>query len=97
MTSRGICLLLTSLSMVISRSIHVAANDNVSLFFLWLSNGGSAVKNPPANTGDLGSMPRLGRSPGEGNSNPLKYSCLGNPMDRETWRAAGHGVAKSRT
>ena len=43
------------------------------------------VKNPPANagdTGDMGSIPRLGRSPGEGNGHPLQYSCLRNPMDR---------------
>ena len=47
--------------------------------------GGSAVKNPPASAGDageVGSIPGLGRSPGEGNGNPLQYSCLGNPMDR---------------
>ena len=42
----------------------------------------SVVKNPPGNAGDTGSIPRLGRSPGEGNGNPLQYSCLGNPMDR---------------
>ena len=44
--------------------------------------GGSVVKNPPANAGDLGLIPGSGRSPGEGNGNPLQYSCLGNPMDR---------------
>ena len=41
--------------------------------------GGSVVKNPPAHAGDVGSIPRLGRSPGEGNGNPLQYSCLENP------------------
>ena len=41
-----------------------------------------AVKHLPARLGDLGSIPGLGRSPGEGNGNPLRYSCLGNPMDR---------------
>ena len=46
--------------------------------------GDSTVKNPPANEGDMGSIPRSGRSPGEGNDNPLQYSCLENPMDRET-------------
>ena len=55
------------------------------------------VKNPPANSGDVGSVPELGRSPGEENGNPLQYSCLENPMDRGAWRAAVHGVAKSRT
>ena len=47
-------------------------------------------------TGELGSIPGLGRSPGEGNSNPLQYSCLENPM-RRAWWATIHGVAKSRT
>ena len=47
--------------------------------------------------GDLGSNPGLGRSPGEGNGNPLQYSCLENPMDRGAWWATAHGVAKSRT
>ena len=43
-------------------------------------------------TGDLGSVPGLGRSPGEGNGNPLQYSCLENSMDRESWRATVHGT-----
>ena len=47
--------------------------------------GGSVVKNSPANTGNVGSIPGLGRSPGEGNGNTLLYSCLGNPMDGEAW------------
>ena len=45
----------------------------------------STVKNPPANAGDVGLIPGLGRSPGEGNGNPLQHSCLGNPMDRGAW------------
>ena len=49
--------------------------------------GGSVVKNPLANAGDIGSIPGSGRSLGEGNSNPLQYSFLGNPMDREAWWA----------
>ena len=57
--------------------------------------GGSAVKNPPANIGDVGSIPRLGRAPGEGNGNSLQYTCLGNPMDREVCRTTDHGAAKS--
>ena len=52
------------------------------------------VKNPPAIAGDTGSIPESGRSPGEGNDNPVQYSCLENPMDREAWRAIIHGVAK---
>ena len=57
------------------------------------------VKNPPANAedaGNEGSIPGSERSPGEGNGNPPQYSCLGNPMDRGTWRAAAHRVAKSQ-
>ena len=55
------------------------------------------VKNPPANAGDAGSIPGSGRSPGEGNGNPLQYSCLGHPMGRGAWQATLHGVAKSWT
>ena len=58
------------------------------------------VKYPPANAGDernAGSIPRSGRSPGEGHGNPLQYSCLENPMDRGGWWATVHGVAKSQT
>ena len=58
--------------------------------------GGSVVKNLPAKAGDVSSIPGLGRSPGEGNGNPLQYSCLKNPMDTGAWWAAVHGVAKSR-
>ena len=56
--------------------------------------GGSVVKNPPTNAEDAGSIPGLGRSPGEGNGNPLQYSCLGNPMDRGPWLATVHGVVE---
>ena len=59
--------------------------------------GGTLLKNPPANAGDTGSVPGLGRSPGEGNGNPLQYSCLWNPVDRGAWRPTAHGVAKSQT
>ena len=52
------------------------------------------VKNPPANAGDAGLIPGSGRSLGEGNGNPLQYSCLGNPMSRGAWWATVHGVAK---
>ena len=58
------------------------------------------VKKPPANAGDirdLGSIPGLGRCPGEGHGNPLQYSCLENPMDRRSWQAAVDGVKKSWT
>ena len=52
------------------------------------------VKNPPANARDTGSIPRSGRSPGEGNGNPLQYSCLENPIDRGAWQATVYGVIK---
>ena len=55
------------------------------------------VKRLPYNVGDPGSIPGLGRSPGEGNGNPLQYSCLKYPMDGGAWQATVHGVAKSRT
>ena len=58
--------------------------------------GGSEVKASACNTGDLGSIPGSGRSPGEGNGYPLQHSCLENSMDREGWRATPHGVAKCR-
>jgi hypothetical protein len=59
--------------------------------------GGSKVKNLPANSGDAGSISGLGRYPGGGNSNPLQYPCLGNPMDGGVWQVTVHGVAKSQT
>ena len=59
--------------------------------------GGSVVKNVPANARDRGSIPDSRRSPGEGNGNPVQYSCLGNPMERGPRGATVHGVAKSDT
>ena len=59
--------------------------------------GGSDGKAPAYNAGDPDSIPGSGRSPGEGNGNPLQYSCLENPMDGGSWWATVHGVAKSRT
>ena len=56
--------------------------------------GDPMVKNPPANAGDEGLIPGLGRSPREENGNPLQDSCLGNPMDRGAWQATDQGVAK---
>ena len=59
---------------------------------------GSLVKNLPANVGDAGSIPGLGRTRGEGNGNSLQYSCLGNPVDRGTWQAIQSiGLQKSQT
>ena len=58
----------------------------------WFSSKESVFK-----AGDVDSVPGLGRSPGEGNGNPLQYSCLGNPTDRGAWRVAVHVVTKSQT
>ena len=52
------------------------------------------VKNPPANAGDTGLIPGLGRPPGEKHGNPLQYFCLENPMDRGAWQATVHGVTR---
>ena len=57
--------------------------------------GGSDGKESACNTEDLDSIPGLGRSPGEGNGNPLQYSCLKNPIDRGTWRASVYGITES--
>ena len=71
------------------------------IFFAYFSRlgfpGGSEVKASACNAGDLGSIPGWGRSPGEGNGNPLQYSCLENPMGGGAWWATVHGVAKSWT
>ena len=58
---------------------------------------GSDGKASAYNVGDPASVPGLGRSPGEGNGNPLQYPCLENPTDRGAWYATVHGVTKSRT
>ena len=60
------------------------------------SSHGSQDKASACNAGDLGSIPGLGKTPGGGNGNPLQYSCLENPMDREAWQAMVHGVTKSQ-
>ena len=62
--------------------------------------GDAVVKKSPANAGDirdLGSTPGLGRSPGEGNDNPLEYFCLKNSMERRAWQAIVYGASKSWT
>jgi len=56
--------------------------------------GGSAIKNSPADAGNMRSIPVLGRCPGEGDGTQLQYSYLGNPTDRGVWQAIVHGVAK---
>ena len=67
---------------------------------VWASQVVLVVKNLPANAGDIrdsGSIPGSGRCPGEGNGNPLQYSCLENSMDRGAWWTIVHGVTKSLT
>jgi len=64
---------------------------------VWGFPGGSVSTESACNAGDLGLIPGFGRFPGEGNGNPLQYSCLENPMDRGPWWITVHGVAKSRT
>ena len=80
------------------------SGSNINFFFFLKSNlhmGTSLVaqivKNLPANAGDLGLIPGLGRYPGGGQDNPLQYSCMGNPMDRGAWRVILHGVTKNWT
>ena len=65
--------------------------------FIFVFPDGSEVTMSACNVGDLGSIPGSGRSPGEGNGNPLQCSCLENPRDRGAWWAAAYGVAQSRT
>ena len=74
--------------------------NNLLKTLLGASQKALAIKNLPANVGDAGdagSIPGLGRYPGERNGNPIQYSCLGNPMDKGAWWATVHGVAKSRS
>ena len=71
---------------------HISRNTN---YFLLSYPGNSEGKESACNVGNPGSMPGSGRSPGEGNGNPLQYSCLENPMDRGAWQATVHGVEKS--
>ena len=74
--------------------------NNIVRYFLFQDRsfpGGSVSKESACNAGDQGSIPGLGRSSGEGNDNPLQYSCLENSMDREAWQATVHGITKSQT
>ena len=68
-----------------------------NVYTIWGLPGGSDSKGSACNAGDPGSVPGLGRSPGEGHDKPLQYSCLENPMDRAAWWATVHGVTKSQT
>ena len=81
-----------------SHTLH-CLHTNISFLIrpVWGFLGASDSKEPACNGGDLGSIPGLGGAPGEGNGNPLQYSCLENPKDRGAWRATVLGVAKSWT
>ena len=85
----------------IYRSKYFTQNRNLSLLssqYLYIVYpGGTVVKNPPANAGDADSVPASGRSSGGGNGNPLQCSCLDNPIDRGSWQATVHRVAKGWT
>ena len=72
--------------------IFCIIHNSFSIFLIVVDQ---TVKKSACNAGDLGSIPGLGRSPGEGNGNPLQYSSLENPMDRGAWWATVHGVAES--
>ena len=97
-----LCLWLTSLSIMFSKSIHVEANGKIFFFSGWIicsraSPHSSVSKESACSAGDLGLIPGSGRFLGEGNGNPFQYSCLENPMNREAWQATVHGVTKSWT
>ena len=76
---------------------HWAALATPGLIIIRFSGGSVVVKNLPANTEGLGSIPGWGRSPGEGNGNPLQYPYLGNPMDKGAGRLLSKGLKKSST
>ena len=82
--------------MTFTHSYCVIIGYDVSPFTLGLPWRLSS-KESACNAGEAGSVPELGRSPGERNGNPLQYSCLEDPMDRGAWQATVHGVAKSQT
>ena len=77
--------------------IYSLISEQLHFLSLNLCPGGSDGKASARSAGDPGLISGLGRSPGEGNGNPLQYACLENPMDRGAWQAAVHGVAKSQT
>ena len=76
---------------------RVGAVNLISFILPMSFPNGSNGKESACSAGDPGSVPGLRRSPGEGNGNPLQYSCLENPMDRGAWRVTLHGIAKSQT
>ena len=98
MTVYKIEILLDSLNSIeIPNDYHNKLREVNGNIPIWGFPGGSDGKESACNAGDPGSIPGLRRSSGEGNGNPLQYSCLENPMDRGAWWATVHGVAKSQT
>ena len=77
--------------------IWILKSDYRFFYYLVTSLVAQTVKASAYNAGDPGMIPVSGRFPGEGNGNPLQYSCLENPIDRGAWQATVHGVAKSQT
>ena len=93
------CLIFLDEQQALETVVHGSFKCTVPLDILGFPSG-SMVKNPPTlagDTGDGGSIPGLGRSPGGGHDNPLKYSCLENPVDRGACRSKVHGVTKNWT
>ena len=76
--------------------VYTHTHTHTRIFILCFP-GGLDSKESAYNAGNLGSIPGLRRSPGEGHGNPLQYSCLGNSMSRGAWRATVSGVAESQT
>ena len=77
------------------KTSHLRLQKDLKLMMSYDFPGSSDSKESACNAGDLGSIPGLGRSPGEGNGYPLQYCCLENHMDKGAWQATVHGVAKS--
>ena len=84
-------------TIVIPLSVPPFRSVNICFEYLDHLHGGSNGKKFACDAGDPDSIPGPGRLPGEGNSNPLQYSCLGNSLDRRAWRVTVLGVAKSQT
>ena len=102
--SFSLCFVRLSHGDFLSLSLHscLSSNSTAVAYYLMFAilvgfPGDSDGNESVCNAGDVGSVSGLGRSPGEGNGNPLQYSCLENSTDRRAWQATVHGVAKSQT
>ena len=97
--NRTIVQLYCGLETKLNENLQCIENIHMNGFKILLLGfpGGSDSKESACNVGDLGLIPGSGRFPGEGNDNPLQYSCLENSMDRGAWGATVHGVTKSQT